>query len=76
MMAFIGVAAKETILGLSIKVKLRLWKIVHAMLRKALYMPTLSVLTINMLGWFFQILVTSLLYLIKNEKIKCIIKST
>jgi transposase len=41
MVAFIGLAPKETLSGSSIKGKPRLCKIGHARLRKALYMPAL-----------------------------------
>jgi transposase len=41
MVAFIGLAPKETLSGSSIKGKPRLCKIGHARLKKALYMPAL-----------------------------------
>ena len=42
MVAFIGLAPKETLSGSSIKGKPRLYKIGHTRLRKALYMPAFS----------------------------------
>jgi transposase len=47
MVAFIGLAPKETISGSSIKGKARLCKIGHARLRKALYMPALISIQCN-----------------------------
>ncbi|KQC06501.1 MAG: transposase [Candidatus Cloacimonas sp. SDB] len=47
MVAFIGLAPKETISGSSIKGKPRLCKIGHARLRKALYMPALVSIQCN-----------------------------
>ena len=47
MVAFIGLAPKETISGSSIKGKPRLCKIGHARLRKALYMPALVSIQYN-----------------------------
>jgi transposase len=45
--AFIGLAPKETVSGSSIKCKPRLCKIGHARLRKALYMPALVSIRYN-----------------------------
>jgi transposase len=47
MVAFIGLAPKETLSGSSIKGKPRLCKIGHARLRKALYMPALVSIQCN-----------------------------
>ena len=47
MVAFIGLAPKETISGSSVKGKPRLCKIGHARLRKALYMPALISIQCN-----------------------------
>ena len=47
MVAFIGLAPKETISGSSIKGKPRLCKIGHARLRRALYMPALVSIQCN-----------------------------
>jgi transposase len=47
MVAFIGLAPKETLSGSSIKGKPRLCKIGHARLRKALYMPALVSIQYN-----------------------------
>jgi len=47
MVAFIGLAPRETISGSSIKGKPRLCKIGHARLRKALYMPALISIQCN-----------------------------
>ena len=47
MVAFIGLASKETLLGSSIKGKPRLCKIGHARLRKTLYMPALVSIQCN-----------------------------
>jgi len=47
MVAFIGLAPRETISGSSIKGKPRLCKIGHARLRKALYMPALVSIQCN-----------------------------
>lgn len=47
MVAFIGLAPKETLSGYSIKGKPRLCKIGHARLRKALYMPALVSIQCN-----------------------------
>jgi hypothetical protein len=47
MLAFIGLAPRETISGSSIKGKPRLCKIKHARLRKALYMPVLVSIQCN-----------------------------
>jgi transposase len=47
MVAFIGLAPKETVSGSSIKGKPRLCKIGHARLRKALYMPALVSIQCN-----------------------------
>ena len=47
LVAFIGLAPKETLSGSSIKGKPRLCKIGHARLRKALYMPALVSIQCN-----------------------------
>ena len=47
MVAFIGLAPKETLSGSSVKGKPRLCKIGHARLRKALYMPALVSIQCN-----------------------------
>ena len=47
MVAFIGLAPKETLSGSSMKRKPRLYKIGHARLRKALYMPALVSIQCN-----------------------------
>jgi len=47
LVAFIGLASKETLSGSSIKGKPRLCKISHARLRKALYMPALVSIQCN-----------------------------
>ena len=47
LVAFIGLAPKETLSGSSMKGKSRLCKIGHAQLRKALYMPALVSIQCN-----------------------------
>ena len=54
LVAFIGLAPKETLSGSSIKGKPRLCKIGHARLRKALYMPALVSIRYNLMMAFYQ----------------------
>ena len=56
LVAFIGLAPKETLSGSSIKGRPRLCKIGHARLRKALYMPALVSIQCNPLKGMIQII--------------------